>query len=94
MALPRQLDGMSGVGFNLAMVVPPLPDLTKLSSAEKDALIVALWQQVVALTARVEALEQRLNAPPKTPDRRTGRSRPNGPARARAASGARAAGGA
>ena len=50
------------------MVVPPLPDLSKLSHADKDALIIALWQQVVALTARVEALEQRLNEPLKTPD--------------------------
>ena len=50
------------------MVVPPLPDLTTLSIAEKDALIVTLWQQVVALAARVEALEQQLNGPPKTPD--------------------------
>ena len=51
------------------MVVPPLPDLTNLSHAEKDALIVALWWwQVVASTVRVKALEQKLNGPPKTPD--------------------------
>ena len=50
------------------MVVPPLPDLTTLSHAQKDALIIALWEQVVALTARVEALERKLNEPPKTPD--------------------------
>ncbi len=49
------------------MVVPPLPDLSTLSHAQKDALIVALWEQVVSLTARLTALEQRLD-PPKTPD--------------------------
>ena len=43
------------------MVVPPLPDLTTLSHAQKDALIVALWEQVVSLTARLTALEQRLD---------------------------------
>ncbi len=50
------------------MVVPPLPDLTTLSHEQKDALIVALWEQVVSLKARLTALEQRLNEPPKTPD--------------------------
>src|SRR3954454_1717297 len=38
----------------------PPPDLSRLSEAEKDALILALW-------ARVAELEARLNAPPKTP---------------------------
>lgn len=33
-----------------------LPDLSKLSHAEKDALILALWEMVQSLTARVEAL--------------------------------------
>ena len=61
---------------------PPLPDLSQLSDAEKDALIVALWTQldaalaanaelmakVAALTARVAELEAKLNEPPKTPD--------------------------
>ncbi len=50
------------------MVVPPLPDLTTLSHEQKDALIVALWEQVVSLTARLTALEQKQNEPPKTPD--------------------------
>ncbi len=50
------------------MVVPPLPDLTTLTSAQKDALIVTLWEQVVSLTARLTALEQRLNEPARTPD--------------------------
>ena len=49
------------------MVVPPLSDLPTLSHAQKDALIVSLWEQVASLTARLTALEQRLE-PPKTPD--------------------------
>jgi transposase len=48
--------------------VTQLPDLSRLSHAEKDALIQALWAQVQALTARVAALEAKLNEPPKTPD--------------------------
>ena len=48
--------------------VSDLPDLSRLSHAEKDALIRALWAQVQSLTARVEALEARLAAPGKTPD--------------------------
>jgi transposase len=52
-----------------------LPDLSRLSHDEKDALIRALWAQVQALTAqvqkltaRVAELEGRLGVPPKTPD--------------------------
>ena len=51
--------------------LPPLPDLSQLSHAQKDALIVVLWaqaEQVAALTARVAELEAKLNEPPKTPD--------------------------
>src|SRR5918911_1230353 len=48
------------------MVSPP--DLSQLTEAEKDALILALWAQVQALTARVAELEARLKQPPKTPD--------------------------
>ena len=44
-----------------------LPDLSRLSHDEKDALIRALWAQVQALTARVAALEAKLGTPPKTP---------------------------
>ncbi len=50
------------------MTPPPLPDLSTLSPSEKDALIVALWNQVVSLMERVAALEAKLNEPPKTPD--------------------------
>src|SRR3954469_19532973 len=45
----------------------PPPDLSKLTEAEKDALILALWAQVQALTVRVAELEARLKEPPKTP---------------------------
>ena len=45
-----------------------LPDLNHLSHAEKDALIHALWVQVQGLTARVAALEGKLNEPAKSPD--------------------------
>lgn len=48
--------------------VPDLPDLSHLSHAEKDALIRVLWAQVQDLTARVAALEARLDEPSKTPD--------------------------
>ena len=45
-----------------------LPDLSCLSHAEKDALILALWAQVQLLTARVAELEAKLDVPSKTPD--------------------------
>ncbi len=45
-----------------------LPDLSRLSHEEKDALIRALWAQVQALTAQVAALEAKLGLPPKTAD--------------------------
>ena len=52
-----------------------LPDLSRLTHEEKDALIRALWAQVQALTAQVQTLvarvaelEARLDVPPKTPD--------------------------
>lgn len=48
------------------MIEPP--DLSRLTSAEKDALILALIAQVNALVQRVEELEAKLGAPPKTPD--------------------------
>jgi transposase len=50
------------------MILPPLPDLTRLSHAEKDALIIALSEQVGALMARVAMLEAKRNEPPKTSD--------------------------
>ena len=43
------------------------PDLSRLSHAEKDALIVALWSQVQALAARTAELEAKLHEPSKTP---------------------------
>jgi transposase len=48
--------------------VPALKDLRQLSHAEKDALIMALWAQVQALTTCAAALEAKLSEPPKTPD--------------------------
>jgi len=58
--------------------VTPRPDLSKLSHAEKDALILALFTQlasaqqtIAAQEARIAALEARLeelSRPPKTPD--------------------------
>jgi transposase len=48
--------------------VPPLPNLSGLPHAEKDALILALWQPVHAAEQRLAELEARLNSPPKTPD--------------------------
>lgn len=45
----------------------PPPELSRLTEAEKDALILTLWAQVQALTARVTELEARPKEPPKTP---------------------------
>ena len=45
-----------------------LPDLSRLSHDEKDALILALWSQIQGLTERVLVLEAKLGKPPKTPD--------------------------
>jgi len=52
-----------------------LPDLSRLTHEDKDALIRALWAQVQALIAQVQALaarvaelEAKLGTPPKTPD--------------------------
>jgi transposase len=46
---------------------PPF-DPSKLDPAAKDALILTLLERIEALTKRVEELEARLAAPPKTPD--------------------------
>src|SRR5512135_1042840 len=53
----------------------PAPDLTTLSSSEKDALITALLARIDVLVERVAALEtenaelrEKPNLPPKTPD--------------------------
>src|SRR5512143_995087 len=48
------------------MISPP--DLSTLTSANKDALIVLLWTQVQALAARVAELEAKLQEPAKTAD--------------------------
>ena len=47
-------------------MMPP-PDLSRLTEAERDALVLALWAQVQALTARVAHLEARLDEPTRTP---------------------------
>jgi transposase len=54
--------------LRLKLRVTQLPDLSRLSHDEKDALIRALWAQVQALTAQVAELDARVGAPPKTPD--------------------------
>src|SRR5208337_2499895 len=41
------------------------PNLSKLSHAQKDALIASLMAQVAALTARLAELEAKLGLPPK-----------------------------
>ena len=48
--------------------MPALPDLSQLSHAEKDALILALWQRLEAAERRIAELEAKLAEPPKTPD--------------------------
>jgi transposase len=48
--------------------MPALPDLRQLSHAEKDALILALWQRLEAAERRIAELEVKLAEPPKTPD--------------------------
>ena len=48
--------------------MPALPDLSQLSHAEKDALILALWQRLEAAECRIAELEAKLAAPAKTPD--------------------------
>src|SRR3954471_17563748 len=52
------VDGVGRWWFQVGMRPPP--DLSRLTEAEKDALILALW-------TRVAELEARRDAPPKTP---------------------------
>jgi transposase len=61
--------------LRLKLGVNQLPELSRLSHDEKDALIRALWAQVQALTAQVQRLTARVaeleaqsGTPPKTPD--------------------------
>lgn len=44
------------------------PDLSKLNPAEKDALILLLWQRLEAAERRIAELEAKLAEPAKTPD--------------------------
>lgn len=44
------------------------PDLSTLTSAEKDALILAQAEMIASLTKRIAELEAKLGLPPKTPD--------------------------
>lgn len=44
------------------------PDLSRLTDAEKDALILALLEHLEAAERRIAELEARLGEPPKTPD--------------------------
>jgi len=48
--------------------VTVLPDLSQLSPAEKDALILALWQRLEAAEWRIAELEAKQSEPAKTPD--------------------------
>jgi transposase len=41
--------------------VPQLPDLSRLSHAEKDALILALWHRLEAAERRIAELEAKLD---------------------------------
>jgi transposase len=45
----------------------PPPDLSCLTEAEKDALIVAQWRQIEELSVRIAALEAKLGGPTKGP---------------------------
>ncbi|MGH7052115.1 MAG: hypothetical protein ACREE5_15960, partial [Acetobacteraceae bacterium] len=44
------------------------PDLSRLTDAEKDALILALFDRLEAMEREIAALKAALGDPPKTPD--------------------------
>ena len=46
----------------------PRPELSTLTDAEKDALILSLFDMIESLRHRIAALEAKLGLPPKTPD--------------------------
>jgi transposase len=46
----------------------PRPDLSRLTEAEKDALILALFDRLEAMEREITALKAQLGDPPKTPD--------------------------
>jgi transposase len=46
----------------------PRPDLSRLTEAEKDALILALFDRLEAMEREIAALKAQLGEPPKTPD--------------------------
>ena len=48
--------------------MPALPDIIQLSHAEKDTLILALWQRLEEAERRIAELEAKLAEPPKTPN--------------------------
>ena len=50
------------------LFVPALPDVIQLSHAEKDTLILALWQRLEEAERRIAELEAKLAEPPKTPN--------------------------
>ena len=48
--------------------MPALPDVIQLSHAEKETLILALWQRLEEAERRIAELEAMLAEPPKTPN--------------------------
>ena len=55
-------------GNDFKLFVPALPDVIQLSHAEKETLILALWQRLEEAERRIAELEAMLAEPPKTPN--------------------------